>query len=224
MATGVNVNHEKCQLHVTDLGATLRRLFSAAAEGYTVNPQRKWTIVYKGVNVGYLQLKDTHLKGTKNARSSHSTGTSNGTTASADATRAHESHGKSVALDQQASECDHRGVVEHAESPAFEHLISSDEPVQTGHGGKTQKRKPAVGVRDQSSLERSVQGAGRSKAPQQPKVKKGEKPSNPSDGAGTVGTKAAADGGRGIDPHPEGNFPGSAERNVTSGTSDEGSA
>lgn len=203
MATGVNVNHEKCQLHVTDLGATLRRLFSAAAEGYTVNPQRKWTIVYKGVNVGYLQLKDTHLKGTKNARSSHSTGTSNGTTASADAARACNSDEKSVAHDQQASECDHRGAGEHAESPTFEHIVSGNEPVQTGHGGKTQKRKPAMGVRDQSALEGPVQVARRGKASQQSKSQKAEKPSDSGNCVGTFGAKAAADDAGGTNTHSE---------------------
>lgn len=58
----VTVESETCTLHVPNLGFTLRTLLGAAANGYKLNPQRRWKLVYKGARIGMLTLKDTHLK------------------------------------------------------------------------------------------------------------------------------------------------------------------
>lgn len=54
--------NESCELEIPDLGVTMRSILGAATQGYKETMQRRWWIVYKGVRVGSVQVKDTHLK------------------------------------------------------------------------------------------------------------------------------------------------------------------
>lgn len=60
--------HQEGYIEVTDLGVTLRTLLAVAADGYKVRQRRKWSVRYKGAVIGWLQIKDDHLKLVKGKR------------------------------------------------------------------------------------------------------------------------------------------------------------
>lgn len=63
----VQADIENNTLQVPDLGVTLRTLMACAASGYEVSKKRQWKLLYKGAIIGSVKVKDTHLKGAKNA-------------------------------------------------------------------------------------------------------------------------------------------------------------
>ena len=49
-------------IDITDMGVTIRTLLAVAADGYKETQRRKWSVKYKGAVIGWLQVKDDHLK------------------------------------------------------------------------------------------------------------------------------------------------------------------
>jgi len=60
--------HQEGYIEITDLGVTLRTLLAVAAQGYQTQQRRKWSIKYKGAVIGWLQVKDDHLRLVKGKR------------------------------------------------------------------------------------------------------------------------------------------------------------
>ena len=54
----VTFDSSKNEIHIEDLGVTLRTLLAVAAKGLQENGNRKWKIVYKFACIGNVQVKD----------------------------------------------------------------------------------------------------------------------------------------------------------------------
>ena len=63
----VTFNTEKKEIYIEDIGVTIRTLLAVAAQGMEDCGNRKWHIVYKGVRIGLVQVKNHSLKGVSNA-------------------------------------------------------------------------------------------------------------------------------------------------------------
>lgn len=57
----VIVDAEAGTLEIPDIGVTLRTLLACAARGAKDRPRRRWNIVYSGVVVGSVRIKDTPM-------------------------------------------------------------------------------------------------------------------------------------------------------------------
>lgn len=56
------INPEKREIYINDLGVTFRRVFGVATEGYKQHDIRQWHVVYKKARIATVKVKDTHLK------------------------------------------------------------------------------------------------------------------------------------------------------------------
>lgn len=73
------LNPEKREIYINDLGVTFRRVFGVATEGYKQHDIRQWHVVYKNARIATVKVKDTHLKplkGSQSGRHANSTETS----------------------------------------------------------------------------------------------------------------------------------------------------
>lgn len=61
----VTRNQDKKEIHITDIGVTLRTLLAVAADGLKTSGTRKWSIMYRGVKIGQVQVKDQEYKDAK---------------------------------------------------------------------------------------------------------------------------------------------------------------
>lgn len=55
----VTRNNELNEVHLTDLGVTLRTLLAVAAGGYEVSKRRTWTLIYKDAVIGKVRVATT---------------------------------------------------------------------------------------------------------------------------------------------------------------------
>lgn len=129
----ITVDAETCSLHVENLGFTLRTLLGAAANGYKINPQRRWKIVYKGVRIGGLTLKDTHLKEEND---------SNGTSVKSRTRRTTKPDNRGQASDaahlgvvKRSSRLTSKGGANRTQDTSGLSVLTSSESVQSGDGG-----------------------------------------------------------------------------------------
>lgn len=65
----VTRNNDKNEIHMTDLGVTMRTLLAVGAKGYEETQRRTWKIVYKNVIIGEVRVATNHVKGKKDATS-----------------------------------------------------------------------------------------------------------------------------------------------------------
>ena len=61
----VTRNPDQKEIHITDIGVTLRTLLAVAADGLKTSGTRKWSIMYRGAKIGQVQVKDQEYKDAK---------------------------------------------------------------------------------------------------------------------------------------------------------------
>lgn len=61
----VTRNDERSEIHLTDLGVTLRTLLGVAAKGHEVSKRRTWKLMYKDALIGEVKVRTQTLKGSK---------------------------------------------------------------------------------------------------------------------------------------------------------------
>lgn len=62
----VNRDDNKGELSITDMGVTIRTLLGFAAKGYDLTSRRTWKVVYNGVQIGSVQVRNKDTKGKVN--------------------------------------------------------------------------------------------------------------------------------------------------------------
>jgi hypothetical protein len=155
----VNRDDVKGELHITDMGVTVRTLLGFAAKGYDLTNIRTWKIVYNGTLIGSLQVRNKD-KGKKDANS-NGTGIRKRkaarTTPTAATTGTKATEGTTVVVAERPPEPVSFG---HSESDGKERVDNTPGAESPGDGGHSQGVQPEIGQGPRNLLRRTKDARG----------------------------------------------------------------